>query len=63
VKRFEAMEIQKSVSHLENKTITSVLDHMVQRERKASDNKDIEPDYFRNGMFDKVGSWLEIHGT
>lgn len=63
VKRFDAMEIQKSISRLENKSITSVLDHMVQRERKAADSKGIEPDYFRNGIFDEVGSWLETHGT
>ncbi|CAN9447373.1 unnamed protein product [Alternaria alternata] len=53
VKRFETMEIQKSISRLENKSITSVLDHMVQRERKAADSKGIEPDYFRNGIFDE----------
>jgi hypothetical protein len=63
VKRFETMEIQKSISRLENKSITSVLNHMVQRERKAADSKGIEPDYFRNGIFDEVGSWLETHGT
>ncbi|KAH8629616.1 hypothetical protein IG631_16873 [Alternaria alternata] len=59
VKRFEAMEIQKSISRLENKSITFVLDHMVQRERKAAESKGIEPDYFRSGIFDELTGYYQ----